>query len=218
MNIDELVTFGKYKGKSVSAMLADKSYCEWLMLQPWFVEKHQDIVALFVNGEQANNESPIHNALQANFLDFDFVEAFAYTLASMGEEETHETDSSEVINFEECGFDVVISRRASKVWRYHDGVVENGMLRQQVFVELKPSMGDDYPAVLRQIKTAMAVLRSRRGGLAHAGVVLLVGEFKSSAVSREQMVELFKLSGVIVIMLEDVFFTRDVVLQEEELC
>lgn len=34
--MSSIVPFGKYKGQSVEAMIADGSYCEWLLAQPWF--------------------------------------------------------------------------------------------------------------------------------------------------------------------------------------
>jgi hypothetical protein len=32
-----IVTFGKYNGKNISELINDKSYCDWLLKQEWFV-------------------------------------------------------------------------------------------------------------------------------------------------------------------------------------
>lgn len=35
------ITFGKYKDSSLSKLLRDRKYCEWLLLQPWFVKQYE---------------------------------------------------------------------------------------------------------------------------------------------------------------------------------
>ena len=37
------VTFGKYKGEPVEALIDDKSYCDWLMNQSWFEERYPEM-------------------------------------------------------------------------------------------------------------------------------------------------------------------------------
>jgi hypothetical protein len=66
-----LVPFGKYKDKSVTELLADKNYVDWLKKQSWFSEK-SPIYNIVVNqtiNTTNNSKTPEHNKLQNLFLD-----------------------------------------------------------------------------------------------------------------------------------------------------
>ena len=67
----EIVPFGKYKGQPVERMMADASYCEWALAQPWFRERFAALFALIVNGGDLDADTPEHNRMQALFLDGD---------------------------------------------------------------------------------------------------------------------------------------------------
>jgi hypothetical protein len=58
-------------------------------------------------------------------------------------------------------------------------------------VEIKPIVGDDYPNILRQMKKA----RSNQ---------LLIGEFRSTSASWDQLVKVFGMSGISVVHLDEV--------------
>ena len=63
-----VIPFGKYKGSEVESVReTDSQYLDWLAQQP-FLEKFPEIAAA-ISG--ATEESPVHNALQAQFLDDD---------------------------------------------------------------------------------------------------------------------------------------------------
>lgn len=70
-----IVSFGKYKDKSVLDLLADEKYVNWLKLQSWFPNQkqiynivvHQTIPSLNKN----NSKTPEHNKLQNLFLEED---------------------------------------------------------------------------------------------------------------------------------------------------
>jgi hypothetical protein len=67
---NNLMTFGKYKGKSVDEVIAiDPNYVNWLLGQGWFAEKEPTIYQTIINLNQEVAETPEHNALQAQFLD-----------------------------------------------------------------------------------------------------------------------------------------------------
>lgn len=66
-----VVTFGKYKDKYVTELLADQAYIDWLKLQPWF-QNHKQIYNIVVNqtiSTSNNSKTPEHNKLQNLFLD-----------------------------------------------------------------------------------------------------------------------------------------------------
>jgi hypothetical protein len=67
---DNIVPFGKYKGQPVEAMLADPSYCAWVLAQPGIRERYAGFITIVVNGGSAPDApTPEHNRLQALFLD-----------------------------------------------------------------------------------------------------------------------------------------------------
>ena len=64
-----LVPFGKYKDKSVTELLADKNYVDWLKKQSWFSEKgpiYNIVVNQTINTTN-NSKTPEHNKLQNLF-------------------------------------------------------------------------------------------------------------------------------------------------------
>lgn len=65
----QLVPFGKYKGQPLEVLAHDQDYCDWLMAQPWFVERYTQIHTLIVNQFGEPTETPEHNALQIRCLE-----------------------------------------------------------------------------------------------------------------------------------------------------
>jgi hypothetical protein len=74
--VTEVVNFGKYRGQPIEILASDRGYCDWLMAQPWFRERHQNLYTVIINHYQQPSETPEHNALQALFLDDRYREAF----------------------------------------------------------------------------------------------------------------------------------------------
>ncbi len=68
----DLVPIGKYKGQPVTALAQDRSYCDWLTQQSWFVQKFPELHTLIINNFGEPTETPEHNRLQLRFLDKDF--------------------------------------------------------------------------------------------------------------------------------------------------
>jgi uncharacterized protein (DUF3820 family) len=65
-----IVTFGKYKGQSVTEMLVDTKYIEWCKLQDWFPKTNvYNICVNQVITTNNNSKTPEHNKLQNKFLD-----------------------------------------------------------------------------------------------------------------------------------------------------
>jgi hypothetical protein len=77
---DSIVPFGKYRGQPVEVMLADSGYLEWILGQPGIIAMLQSRHPAFFNvimvGAPATDDSPVHNVLQARFLDSEFQLAF----------------------------------------------------------------------------------------------------------------------------------------------
>ena len=186
----EIVPFGKYKGRPVEALVEDRQHVDWLTAQPWFRDRFANIYTLIVNNFQEPTETPAHNRLQAMFLDETFRrQIFKYLYGEVFEKVS--------VSFEVGGFDVVIGSNAPEpkdlkaVWR---GAAYS--------FEIKPTVGDDYPAVLRQIKAAQ---NARKTDFVFSAVpILLLEEYVGSGATLEQFVEIFKTSDIRVIFLDDV--------------
>ncbi len=254
------VQFGKYKGRPVEDMLADATYMQWLEGQPWFREKYSHI--LHMRDAEAANRTPVHNRMQARFLEKAFCAAFAKSAcgdriaemkqfcaslvekcreeltvevrnaerqirratqhrervaiqaASGGDDEVAFFDfpQAEVLQaardslaerlstltesclaydsfceFEVEGADVVVIHEVSnKV-----ASIGGKMCQVRLPVEIKPTVADEYPAVLRQMQR-------------HRTRYLLVGRYLGEGATQAQFVEIFKRSGITVVFLDDV--------------
>lgn len=76
--------------------------------------------------------------------------------------------------------------------------------------EIKPILGDDYPEVLRKMKTQQNLSNNdkkwAKSDYIHYNKIylLLIGSFKSTAASREQLIEIFKQSNINVRFINDI--------------
>ena len=67
-----IMPFGRYKGQPIEYLSYDLSYCNFLKDQPWFKEKYNFIYQIIINNFGLPSDTPVHNAMQARFLDNDF--------------------------------------------------------------------------------------------------------------------------------------------------
>lgn len=222
MESTTLIQFGKYKGQPASVMLSDSKYCEWAMSQPGITEKYPELLEFLCHGDKSISETPIHNAMQARFMDGVFCSAFSTSISKNRNDVecfsctrnmlARDVDQNDVliktsglvlgkaISFEWYGFDVLVC--SSIVC----GDCFSVSSEKNVAVEIKPTMGDEYPAVLRQIKTACSVVNSRRAGSYSrvTELALVVGDFRSSVISLQQAKDYFITSGVKLVTIKDI--------------
>lgn len=212
---NKIVPFGKYKGQPVEAMAEDKSYCEWLSQQDWFRSQYTAIHTLIINNFSEPTETPEHNALQAKFTDKEWVlkfgvaivggyenqkKRFENTLRRYALERDKENFKSLGLYKDTNGLDInKISVEYEK-----DGAdveVSFGWPSQipTARVECKPSLGDDYPAVLRQMKA------NNRNYWASVPVLLLGdGGYCGAGATFDQVVEIFAASKIKIIKISDI--------------
>lgn len=214
---DNLIPFGKYKGQPVEILETDPKYREWLAAQTWVKEKHQNFYNIVINNHAEPQETPEHNRLQAKFLD----EAFCLkVLKRLHFEEKLRLDMSyketgqhkwmitkPAVNFEESGFDAVISLQGR--WAsLSDERRHSETITLVALVEMKPVVSDDYAAVLRQTKTARQVWGSKprnRSGYSLCVVpAVVIDNFQSEAIDREQLRKIFASSAIQVVFLDEV--------------
>ncbi len=201
----EVIPFGKYKGQPVEVVVQDRQYVEWLTAQPWFRERFANIHTLIVNNFQEPTETPVHNALQARFLDPAFRARFFEVVRANAV-----AGAPAAVEFEVEGFDVQVVGKIHAINHYESGpreVIESASL----FVEIKPTVADDYPAVLRQIKDArqrprilkMDYCRQVQENVTR-DAVLLLEEYTGSGATCEQFIEIFEASGIKVVFLDEI--------------
>jgi uncharacterized protein (DUF3820 family) len=207
----DLIPFGKYKGQPVEQLQNDPEYTRWLIQQPWFTSRYNHIQTLIVNNFKEASDSPDHNAMQARFLDpafsfsvgvhvaglMPFAQWEATELATFRQGRTiFEQSSLYAVEFEVHGWDVVID---AEFWCYGSNKRSTNSIdwRFSLYCELKPTMGEDFPAALRQVKTR----RNRP-------CCVLVDEFLAKSVSFDDARRIFELSQVHLIR------TSDVIIQE----
>lgn len=124
------------------------------------------------------------------------------------------------INFEQNAFDVVIEYKFYKIdgfnpyntYFYNDNICKEFLYRYEIlnhtkniYVEIKPCLGDDFPAVLRQIKanSEINIGRGRKAPL-YGEKVLIIDEFAAKGATFEQVKKVFKLSDIKLLKFSDV--------------
>ena len=211
-----LVPFGKYKGQPVEVIAEDRGYCEWLLTQAWFVERFPQLRTVIINNFGEPAETPEHNALQLRFLDEALrlkvtmcLALFHQPGASWFRQGTYGPLLSfcTMPTFEDRGIDV--QWRAGLWYPYHHkedrwrpGGAYAGTSVQHwqqatatVVVECKPSLGDDYPAVLRFLKS---LPRGKDDG-AWVFKVLVADHYSFRGGTIEQVQQFFQASGVLLL-------------------
>lgn len=169
---DKVIPFGKYKGQPVEVLQGDPAYTDWLTAQPWLRERHAGIYQIIVNNFREPSETPEHNRLQARFLDPAFRQAL-FELLSF-EPKLLDRVKLEAPQFELAGWDVVVAGLA---------------------IEIKPSLADDFPAVLRQIKAQLNGRPDIRWGTTFISggyrPVLVIDRFDAEGATLDQVRQMF---------------------------
>jgi hypothetical protein len=111
-------------------------------------------------------------------------------------------------SFEYEGWDVFLESRTAHVWMTNDELEgkeatsflghirrELGRVERSIGVELKPTVGDDYPTVLRQIL--------KRRGMHVNEYVLIADVFNGKGATLEQVRKMFSESGVTLILFSE---------------
>jgi hypothetical protein len=89
------------------------------------------------------------------------------------------------------GIDVILKGEAhSKV---HKGAISAGLnyLSKTCWIEIKPVVGDDYPAVLRQMRT-------------NQSTILFLDQYIGRGATKEQFIKTFASAGITVVFLNQI--------------
>jgi hypothetical protein len=180
------IPFGKHKGRMlVEVMAEDPQYVDWMMQQAWFAEKFKPLYELAKAGLGSGAENtPEHNAMQARFLDPAYCAALAIAL------------KPGVRGLYNARFEDITDVRFRATWG--DGI-------RELWVELKPSLGDDYPAVIRQVKAQQQRAEKTRGAFHSPPVwIVLAGQFSAQGVTLDLARAMFSQSGLWLVLAADV--------------
>ena len=168
-----IVPFGKYKGQPITTLMNDTKYLEWCKQQEWFQEfpvVYNICVNQTITTTNPNSKTPEHNKLQNMFLEnknvekllrviyknFKYRKNISYSFASCEFEASFNWDIIiDDLSFTKlqckCNWD---EKEEDDICdcKYEDNDDYEYPL-SNIYIELKPLMGDDYPCVLRKMKT-----------------------------------------------------------------
>jgi hypothetical protein len=202
----KIVPFGKYRGQPVEVLRQDTSYLDWLAGQEGVRRQYPWIFSLTVNNGAEVTETPEHNRFQALFLDAEFVgDVYDHIMGETRERELrdrlgplmfpsgnfrHELIGPLPSSSKLAPLDVCFEERLAIPQRNHvtysgsaDVQISRYRSRPELRVEIKPAMGDDYPAVLRQMKAS------------HCNVLYLVA-YTGAGATLQQVEKMFNAAGI----------------------
>jgi hypothetical protein len=207
-----VVPFGKYRGQPLEALAADRAYTDWLAAQPWFRDRYASLYTIIINNFSPPSDTPEHNALQARFLQ----PAFCLRVVEAAYPGWAQLQAKDVIvRFKEehrgrhyvwpsgAAFDAAQAFLVSPLYdiftiriqfetRGLDVSVDIGCIfaHLEARIEIKPSLGDEYPTVLRQMKRSGANL-------------LFCGEYVGSGISQKTLISIFDNERIRLVLLAD---------------
>jgi len=207
MEIEPTVPFGKYKGQPITTLLKDTQYLEWCKQQEWF-KKFPIVYNICVNqtivNQAENSKTQEHNKIQNLFLEKENVETFLRKVFNLKLKHLHIDCFPEYkIKFEtQYNWDLFIDSCHYSYCRCPDDNDCECRVHEtrDVYCEIKPLLGDDYPCVLRKMNTQIELINSYI-----SKYILLVKDFASSSTTKEQLIQIFQQSKIEVIFLRDVF-------------
>jgi len=173
-----LVPFGKYKGQPITTLMNDTKYLEWCKQQEWF-QKFPIVYNICVNQtittNNSNSKTPEHNKLQNLFLNNENVEKLLKIIFKKTSKNIRIGGSGD-IKFEgmfnwdlivrnyqwrlcECDWsdetkdlcECEINKKYNERYKIPEGGED--LKFDELYCEIKPLMGDDYPCVLRKMNT-----------------------------------------------------------------
>jgi hypothetical protein len=238
---DNLITFGRYKGKPFEILATDKQYIDWLLSQSWFKERHINLYNVVINNFREPVDTPEHNKMQIKFLKqeqrlklaykvnpklFDNNsekinlamhqilstkernegEYFLKALLSPSQKDEFGLYSRQLLKFSKPIFervDVYFSLWYGINFYYDNNHFNRGWVqfKQEICssytVEIKPTISDDFPAILRQMKASMPVENS--DWQRERFYILLVGKYTGTSATKLEFIEYFETQGYIVV-------------------
>lgn len=221
---NKLIPFGKYKGQPVEVLSNDRNYAEWLTQQPWAKEKYPHVISVIVNNFAEPDETPEHNKLQARFLNPEFRARFAYMVLpklSLAHLDNVEILSAQLkspergvvkisdplfeVDAVDCSFCADLSLGLSISTKRNANCPAFYEEKVPIMIEVKPVVGDDYPAILRDMLTKRKSCPPGRNY--RSRWVLFYESFDSLAISEDTLRQFFACQGVATLSLTQLSLT-----------
>ena len=243
------VPFGKYKGQPITNLLNDTKYLEWCKQQEWF-KKFPIVYNICVNQTitttNQNSKTPEHNKLQNLFLKNENVENLLKKVFK--KYKNIKIDKGKVIFEWKFNWDLVVKEYRwclcdctkeccdcevyeQFVEKYIHSEWYASIKFHELYCEIKPLLGDDYPSVLRKMTSQIELTNNyaRKENepfnelseqnryiiftkeerfdnsqcSIHPTYVLLVKDFRSSVTTKEQLITIFKQSNIRVVFFDE---------------
>lgn len=220
------VLFGKYKGQPITELLNDTKYLDWCKQQPWF-QKFPIVYNICVNQtitttNNPSSKTPEHNKLQNLFLENEnTIKLIRRVLFNKtGKYSTKIVYDFRVVFETIFNWDVLIENIS-----IYKCICDNDICQgcdgsdyreyNDICIEIKPILGDDYPCVLRKMKTQMELTKHEYTDKEEKCIfikykfipkfVLLIKEYSSSTTSKEQLIQIFQQSRIHVVFIDELF-------------
>ena len=211
-----IIPFGKYKGNHLAQVYAeDEDYLIWCQSQPWFKEKYSNIYNIVINqNNKSNNTSktPEHNKIQNLFLDKQLCKKLIEKNQKIEEKYMIKTEFESKFNW-----DVLIKYYTYNKLYYGDKNSIDESSETKIFIEIKPTLGDDYPNVLRKMKMQREktvkednLYQSYEYYKKYSDIfdnkylfILIINNYDSVNTSKEILKEIFYQSDILVIFLSE---------------
>jgi len=228
----EIIKFGKYEGQPIEELLKHRGYCDWLRVRPGFKDRYPTEYTFIINSFPEPQDSKEHNKMQIKFLDESYALKFVYFLypeifnwssqqinKQISEVLTraHENDAKANTRSREESVQSHIAEIDNRKLLYiSNRDIESGhdvsyfvtygvpkMLRAvKIRAEIKPIIGDDYPAVLRQMKRQPPA-QFHGWDFNESFRCLLIREYDGEGATQDQFVNLFATQGFKVVFESD---------------
>lgn len=235
---ENIIPFGKYKGKPIETLATDKEYTQWLLAQSWFREKNINLYNVVINNFREPENTPEHNKMQIKFLDLDYRLKFAFYIDNSFFKYNIETINSEIQNklisseiskeiatalknpdtfigiqnkfllesnnpqFEKIdvafnlkyGTEIGYRVKKNDIYSSNSSYIYDLKLYKELYfeIEIKPTISDDFPSILRQMKASMPVSNNKVS-------ILFVNNYTGISATKEQLIQYFKTQGYLVI-------------------
>lgn len=83
-----------------------------------------------------------------------------------------------------------------------------------IYCEIKPLLGDDYPCVLRKMNAQIKLTMNNTHYDRQRKFILLIKDFSSSAITKNELIEIFKKSNISVIFLSEIESNNQLKIEE----
>lgn len=228
-----IVSTGKYAGQPITELLKDQWYIDNVLKKEesktWFNPNNKNwapIYNIIVNQNISTNKdgkTPEHNKLQNLFLEYkNVVKLLRKILYNKTGDIPVKTHYEHNCEFEAIfNWDILIKDIYIYKCRCDDNACGGcwdtvNKQTNDICIEIKPLLGDDYPCVLRKMKTQIEltkndyIIKDPKFGeyptkYVPSNYVLLIKYFNSINTTKEQLIEIFKQSHIKIIFIDEVF-------------